>query len=414
MNSTYQTNPDTVRTLRRSLRWFSALVAIALWAGVATAAPDPGNWPAVENEARGQRVYWHAWGGDVRINDYISWIAGQVRARYGVELRHVKLADTADAVSRVVGEKAAGRSAGGAVDLIWINGENFSVMKQNGLLFGPWATELPNWQFVDVENNPTLLRDFTIATDGYEAPWTNAQLIFYHDSRRVPEPPLTIPALLAWARANPGRFAYPQPPDFLGTTFLKQALYELLDDPAVLGDPAHLADFAALTRPLWAYLDQLTPLLWRSGKAWPGNGARLRQMMADAEIDLALSLNPAEVTAAVANFELPATVRAFGLADSTIGNSSFVAIPYNASAIAGALVVANFLLSPQAQARAQDRLVWGSPTILDVARLPATERGLFDGAGAPVIDLGPVLPEPHPLWTERLEAEWQQRYGASR
>jgi len=38
-------------------------------------------------------------------------------------------------------------------------------------------------------------------------------------------------ALKTWAEAHPGRFAYPAPPDFLGTTFLKQAMYETTADP---------------------------------------------------------------------------------------------------------------------------------------------------------------------------------------
>jgi putative thiamine transport system substrate-binding protein len=54
-------------------------------------------------------------------------------------LREVRdgLTDTAEAVARVVAEKAAGRTEGGSVDLIWINGENFAAMKEQDLLFGP-------------------------------------------------------------------------------------------------------------------------------------------------------------------------------------------------------------------------------------------------------------------------------------
>ena len=94
-------------------------------------------------------------------------------------------------------------------------------MKEQGLLYGPWAEDLPNWQFVDVEGKPAVTSDFTVPTEGLEAPWGMAQIIFYHDTARLAEPPRSIPALLDWARANPGRFAYPQPPDFLGSTFLR-------------------------------------------------------------------------------------------------------------------------------------------------------------------------------------------------
>ena len=76
----------------------------------------------------------------------------RVEKRYGVKLVHVKLDDTASAVAKVVAEKAAGKNEGGSVDLIWINGENFASMKKQQLLFSPgWAEKLPNWRFVDID-----------------------------------------------------------------------------------------------------------------------------------------------------------------------------------------------------------------------------------------------------------------------
>ncbi len=161
---------------------------------------DVKNWEQVLNEATEQEVYWHAWGGDPKINDYIAWVGKQVRAQYGVTLRHVKLSDTAEAVSRVLAEKQAGRDDDGAVDLIWINGENFAAMKRQGLLFGPWSEELPNYQLVDTEGKPTTKVDFTVPVDGLEAPWGMAQIVFYYDTARVAEPPTTMQAIADWAQ----------------------------------------------------------------------------------------------------------------------------------------------------------------------------------------------------------------------
>jgi putative thiamine transport system substrate-binding protein len=91
-----------------------------------------------------------------------------------------------------------------------------------------------------------------------------------------------------------------------------------------------------------------------------------------------------------------------------------VAIPYNARAAAGAQVVANFLLSAQAQARKADIAVWGDPTVLDVARLPAAERARFPSQPLPgqVRVSAPTLPEPHAAWVDPLEREWTRRYGS--
>ena len=408
------------RSVRHVVRTcLAGTLAAALALPAVADAPDPSDWDAVLEGARGQTVYWNAWGGDPRTNDYIAWAAGEVADRYDVTLEHVKLADTASAVTTVLAERAAGRDEGGAVDMIWINGENFASMKANDLLFGPFAEALPNWSLVDPEANPALTSDFTVPVEGYESPWSMARVVFYHDAARAPEPPRSIPALLDWAEGNPGRFTYPQPPDFLGSTFLKQALLGLVEDPAPLYRPVEDADYEAVTAPLWGYLDALTPHLWRSGRAYPQSGPAQRQLMADGEIDLAISFSPGEASAAVANFELPETVRTYVLDGGTIGNASFLAIPYNASAKAGAMVVANFLLSPEAQARKQDPEVLGEPTVLDVADLPAEDRALFEAIdlGPATLSpdaLGPALPEPHPSWMERVEADWERRYSAAR
>ena len=150
------------------------------------------------------------------------------------------------------------------------------------------------------------------------------------------------------------------------------------------------------------------------GKAFPASPAAADQMLADGELAMGMSFNPNHAANAIAAKRVPATVQAFQLDGGTIGNTHFVAIPFNAPAKAGAQVVANFLLSPLAQARKADLSVWGDPTVLAVDRLPAAERALFTGAAMPgqVQRPAPVIPEPHGSWVEPLETAWLRRYGA--
>ena len=399
----------------------AAAVITALASHALAADPDPANWDSVTEEARGQTVYFNAWGGSENINAYIEWAGSRIMEDYGVELVHVKLDDTANAVAKVVAEKAAGRNDAGTVDLIWINGENFASMKrQNLLLAGEWATKLPNWQYVDIENKPTILTDFTIPTDGQESPWGMAKLVFFYDSARMDAGalPQSADGLLEWAKANPGRFSYPQPPDFIGSSFLKQVLSEKVADRSVLLERVVEGEFEAVTKPLFDYLDQLHPVMWRSGGAYPQNYPAMRQLLADSELDIIFAFNPAEASSAIANGELPDTVRSFTFPGGTLSNTHFVAIPYNAAAKAGALVLANFLISPEAQAHKQDPEVWGDPTVLNVGKLAADDKARFDALDLGIAtlapeDLGPALDEPHPTWMDRLETEWKRRYGVA-
>ena len=160
-----------------------AAASLLAFVAAAFADPDPAKWDEVLAEAKGETVYFNAWGGAENINAYLEWAGAELKARHGVTLVHVKLDDTAKAVGTVVAEKAAGRNEGGTVDLIWINGENFASMKRQGLLFTPgWAESLPNWQYVDVENKPTTRTDFTIPVEGLESPWGMAKRVFFHDT----------------------------------------------------------------------------------------------------------------------------------------------------------------------------------------------------------------------------------------
>ncbi len=406
---------------RRIFTTMALLIPLALSNIGAARATDAANWDQVLAKARGETVYFNAWGGSENINAYIRWAGDEVKSRYGVTVVQVKLDDTAKAVTTVLAEKSAGRDAHGSVDLVWINGENFAAMKRQNLLLSPdWATKLPNWGLVDIDNQPTVTTDFTIPTEGLESPWGSAKLVFFYDEARMAKKDLPDSAkdLLAFAKSHSGRFSYPQPPDFIGSSFLKQVLTELIADPEKLQKPVDGTTFEMDVAPLFAYLDQLHPLLWRKGKAFPQNYPDMKQKLADGELDIIFAFNPAEASAGIAAGELPDTVRSFVFSKGTLGNTHFVGIPYNANAKAGALVLANFFLSPEAQMRKQDPTIWGDPTVLAMSKLSEKDRMAFAAidlgvATLPPERLGPALAEPHPDWMTRIEAEWIKRYGAA-
>lgn len=380
-----------------------------------TGTPALADWQATLDAARGQVVYWNAWGGDARTNAFIAWVGQETESRYGVSIEHVRLTDTAEAVTRVIAERAAGRDTGGSVDLIWINGPNFLAMKEQGLLFGPFVADLPNAGFVDFSPGAPATLDFTVPVEGMESPWRLARFVFAYDSARVEAPPRDMAGFVDWAAANPGRFTHPDPSNFMGATFLKQALVELAPDPAVLLEPVTDETFAEQTAPLWAWYDALRPNLWRGGAAFPENESVQQQLLNDGEVDIAMSFDPASTAAAIAQGLLPETARVFVPEGGTIGNVSFVAIPYNAANAAGAQVVANFLLDPEVQARMQDIEVLGAFSVLDPARLDDVARAAFaalpTAPALPTLEaLGPTLPEPHASWMTRLTEEWARRY----
>lgn len=398
--------------------WIKRLSAVACAASLAlaTGTSHANGWQDTLAAAKGQTVYFNAWGGSDAINSYIQWAGQQVEERYGVTVEHVKTTDTAAVVARILAEKTAGRTKGGSVDLAWVNGENFRNLKIKGLLRAPWTQDLPHYAGVDTENKPTTTIDFGESVNNLEAPWGMAQLVFMHDSATLPEPPKSMPELLAYAKAHPGRISYPKPPNFHGTTFVKQALLELTNNPSDLLSPTDQSDTDEVTASLWDFFDELHPTLWRQGKNFPADGPQMRQLLDDGELDIALSFNPNEASRAIADGQLADTVRTYIHSSGTIGNTHFVAIPFNANAAEGAQVFADFLMSAEAQAQKANPDVWGDPTVLAMDKLTADEQQLFASQPRGVAtlapeQLSPTLLEPHASWVELLETEWLKRYG---
>jgi len=396
---------------------YSATASTAVTTTVTTIdASSARQWQQTLEQAAGETVYWHAWGGDVRTNDFITWVGEQTEALYDVKVKHVKLSSTAEAVTQVIAEKAAGENTTGAVDMIWINGPNFLAMKQQELLHGPFVNQLPNSKYLDLSSNSAASVDFTEAVEGLEVPWRLARFVFIVDSKRVQKAPLSMAKMLTWAQENPGRLTHPVISNFMGSTFLKQALIELTPDPSVLQQPVTKQSFATATAPLWRWYDAIKPHLWRAGKSFPENEAIQQQMLSDGEIDIAMAFDPAAAAAGIASGLLPTSARVFVPSQGTLGNISFVAIPYNASHTAGAKVVANFLLQPETQAHMQNIDVLGSFSVLDLDKINAQQAQVFAAlpsskALPTLVDLGPTLLEPHASWTTQLKQHWSQRYS---
>ena len=47
------------------------------------------NWQAVKDEAKGQTVWFNAWGGDNAVNQYLDWVSGEMKTHYAINLRKI-------------------------------------------------------------------------------------------------------------------------------------------------------------------------------------------------------------------------------------------------------------------------------------------------------------------------------------
>lgn len=380
--------------------------------GKAEAQKDIISWYETVLAARGQTVDWYMWGGSPAVNNYVNgYLAAELKKEYNIQLRQVPVKDIAEVVSKLVVEKQAGKDSDGSVDLMWINGENFRTCKDQKLLYGPFAAKLPNQQYVDW-SNLTVKNDFGTPVEGLESPWGSAQMVMIYDSARTPNPPKSIPALIAWIKAHPGRFTYPAPPDFTGSAFVRHFFYYAAGSvDKWQGDYSEL-DFNKAASATYHILSDLKDSLWRNGDTYPESPVKMNTLFADGEIDFSFSYHQGEASRNILDGLFKETARTFVFDEGTITNTHFVAIPYNAKDKAAAMVVANFILSPAAQLEKATPKVWGDFPAIQPSRLPAQMQERFESLPKGVATLGDTelqahqLPEPPSKILVQLEKGW--------
>ena len=409
-----------IPTRRRRLA--AAMSAVALLAGVTAgcssssggarkAALDPGNWSSVTKQAEGQKVNWYTYGGDSTLNGFInSYLAKRLKA-YGVTINQVKIDDTADAVNKVLGEKQAGKTSGGAVDAIWINGENFATGVQAKLWYCGWPKQLPNSKYVDL-TSPAVARDFGVPVDGCESAWQSANSAIVYDSAKLHASDVaSVSTLFAWAKAHPGHFTYPALPDFTGSMAVRTILYDTIGGPAKLSGSFAASRYAPAAKVLWSRLNAIAPSLYRGGKTYPQTEDALVKLYADGQISAFFTYGPGAVGDAVRKGTFPASTREAVPSIGNIANVSNIAIPANAAHRAAALVLANVLQDPATQLALYK--FEGIYPAIDLDRLSAAQRKQFadEPLSPSVLPLAALTrhtqPELASGYLTRIEKDWK-------
>lgn len=399
------------------LRSLAALLLMTTAAAADSEALRAMTWDQIVEEARGGTVNWFMWGGADNINAYVSdYVAGVLKRDHDITLNRVPITDAAEIVNLILTEKEAGVTEQGSVDLIWINGENFRSMKQGGLAFCGYTDLLPNDALVNWDN-PAIANDFGVPVDGCEVPWNTVQFAFAHDSATLAEPPRDMAGLIAWIKANPGRFTYPAPPDFTGSVFVRHVFYHAAGGPDALLGPFDQAKFDEVAEKTWAILNEIEPFLWRSGQTYPTTVTQLNELFANGEVALTFNYDPSQFGIAVQAGIYPDSVRSYGLADGTIGNTNYTLIPFNSPNKAAAMVVQNVLLSGEAQLEKAKTEVWGAAPAIEIGRTtPEVQAGFAAIESHPSVvpaeDLAKAaLPELQADWLVAIEAGWKANVG---
>ena len=376
-------------------------------------APEhvPLSYDQALEKSRGTTVSFYMWGGSATINKWVNdYVAKTLKDKYKITLNMVPM-DAAAFVNKLLTEKQAGKKVG-SIDVMWINGENFKNAKEAGLLYGPVADKLPNFnKYIDPA---TVASDFGFPVENYEVPYGKAQFVFIHDSAKIQPPPDSYSALKQWIITHPGKFSYPQPPDFTGSAFIRQVFYAVTGGYGQYMQGFDENLYLKNSPALWDYLREIKPYLWQKGEVYPKDIAALGLLFERGELDMNMSYHQAYAAAKILEGKYPPTVRTFVMQEGAIYNNHFTAIAYNAPNIAGAMVVTNFLLSPEAQLSKNHPENWGDFTVLDMDKLePATRKSFDDlNLGDATLSLDVLnrhgVPEIPAAYLTRLENDWSR------
>lgn len=352
------------------------------------------SWDEIVAAAKGTTVTFYGWGGDENRNNWLNTTVGDyVKENYDITLEVVGM-NIDEILAKLSGEKQAGSSKG-SIDMIWINGENFYSAKDNGLLWGPFTHKLPNMEaYIDLED-PETLNDFCMPIDGYEAPYAKAQMVMYADTAVTPDLPASAEELLEFCKANPGKVTYPALPDFTGSAFVRNIIYEICGWEQFQTMEADYDTVKAAIEPALDYLRQLNPYLWNEGRTFPDSSTTVDAMFADGELVMNMSYGPFSVASGIADGTYTETTQTFVFDKGTIGNTNYMAIGFNSPNKAGAMVVINAIISGQIQLTQYAQL--RELPVVATDKLSGDEKAAFDA-----VDLGQGILTQAELLAHRL------------
>lgn len=348
----------------------------------------------MKEAAKGTTVTFYGWGGDEVLNKWLDDVfAPQMKEKYDITMERVPM-DIDQVLSQLSGEIQAGEEDG-SIDMIWINGENFQSAKENDMLYGPFVEKLPNYeQYIDTESEDVLY-DFAYPIEGYEAPYGKAQLVMMKDSAVTEETPKSAEELLEFVKKYKGKVTYPALPDFTGSAFVRNIIYEICGYEQFMDMEADKETVKEAIEPALEYLRELNPYLWNEGKTFPDSSTTVNNMFADGELVLYMTYGAYDAAVGIENGTYPDTVESFQFEKGTIGNTNFMAIAKNSGNKAGAMVAINEMISPEIQASRYDEMK--VLPVVSYDKLSDEQKEAFDS-----VDLGKgVIPQDE-LLSKRL------------
>ena len=363
------------------------------------------SYDEILKSAKGTTVNFYGYGGNEVMNKWFdTYVIPQMKEKYDIKVKRVGM-NIDDIMNKLLSEKQA-KSKDGVMDVVWINGENFKTAKESNLLLGSFTEKLPNFNDYIDKNSETINTDFGTPVDGLEAPWGKAEFVVIKDTNKVAQNIEDTETLKEVIIKNPGKFTYPALPDFEGSAFVRNVIYDIVGYENLINLPENEDEVRKVIQPAMDYLNEIKPYLWNKGETYPATIAQLDNMYSDGEVYFTMTYSPNTVKGKIDSNEYSKDTEIISFDKGNISNTHFLTIPENAPNKEGAMVLINFLMSIDAQASKTNTANWGDMTVLDMNKVPNEEKSKFSetaefGKTLPELNAG-LVPIIEKIWTEEV------------
>lgn len=360
------------------------------------------SYEEILKKAKGTTVNFYGYGGDEVMNKWFDTYVVNEMKKYDIKVKRVGM-NIDEIMNKLLSEKQV-KNSKGTVDVIWLNGENFKVAKDNELLFGPFSQKTPNYmKYVD-QKAPEITNDFGTSVDNMEAPWGNAQFTIAYNSDTIKSNLNSSDEIMTMVKKNPGKFTYPAPPDFTGSAFVRNIIYDVVGYENIKNIEPDEEKVKEAIKPAIDYLKQLKPYLWQEGKSYPSTSSQLENMYADKEVYAMMTYAPNTLKDKIEKNIIPKRTKIVEFDKGNISNTHFLAIPNNATNKEGAMVLIDFLMSVDAQGSKTDSKNWGDSTVLSMDKIPQEKKSKF----MQTVNIENTLPELPASIIPMIEKIWTQ------
>jgi putative spermidine/putrescine transport system substrate-binding protein len=212
-------------------------------------------------------------------------------------------------------------------------------------------------------------------------PYRGSSVLLAYDSAKVPTPPKTLDDLLAWIKANPGKFTYNSPnTGGSGGAFVTTVLDKFVP-PA--DREKMVTSYAKDLEKDWdqgfALLASLNPYIYQKGLYMNGNVATI-DLLGSGQIWMAPIWSD-QLLSGLKSGQLSATTKYTQISNpSMTGGAAYLGIPKTSTHQAAAITLANWLLTPAAQTLIVNS-VDGYP-VINADLLPQDIQTKFEGTGS--------------------------------